>query len=708
MALLLALRLPFLPATLEDIDSVNFDLGVHQYDPVHHQPHPPGYPVYIAIARVAHAWFQSHAAGLAFVSAVFSALSVVPLYLMLARLLSRREAVLACILTLLNPIVWFNSVRPMSDLTGFCLVTATQWILLSAVAEDRPARRTRLWIVGTLLAGFSVGTRLQAVWLVAPLLLYGLWRLRSIWIGAVTFLCGSAAVALWAIPLLVTTGGAGSLLDAFDSMVRNSLPVEPLVTGFSLQRAAAAAVDVVVAPWRLGPGFVIMLLALIGAVKLIRRDRRALVVLTVLFLPYAMYHYALQSTPVLRYAIPVVPLAASLASVAVLRGTRHRYVFPLAAAAAVIVSAVATLPALAAYHRTASPPFQALAHIGTLQAPRGSVVVTGHHMFERYLAQVSGHDVLLPHQGARQTLITYWNEGNRKPVLFLRQPVRNTLLLFGYEPPERLGRWRWPRPVRPFMRGERPGRVELVRLEAPRWFSESGFLITDEVGPLEAVARQQPRLRVRASMRRRPLVVSGFLRNTDAAEISVMHGARGTSRWKVGHQFALRTWLDPTPERVGYLPVTLEASTDAVFTDVWVDRGDRPFIRPSHGFYLPERDAEAELFRWVAPHAIATAYLPAPAGRVTVEGWIPEEYYRLPVELSLEWNGRPLGSLAISTANFRGEWLVSGTPHEPWGELAISMSQSFVPHEVQRNGDRRTLGARIYTLALAPAVPELR
>src|SRR5262245_29042150 len=41
----------FLPPSLEDIDSINFALGLRDFDPAQHQPHPPGYPVYIAVGR---------------------------------------------------------------------------------------------------------------------------------------------------------------------------------------------------------------------------------------------------------------------------------------------------------------------------------------------------------------------------------------------------------------------------------------------------------------------------------------------------------------------------------------------------------------------------------------------------------------------------------------------------------------------------------
>ena len=49
--LFLAAHLSLLPPTLEDIDSVNFALGVRDFDVARHQPHPPGYPVFIALGQ---------------------------------------------------------------------------------------------------------------------------------------------------------------------------------------------------------------------------------------------------------------------------------------------------------------------------------------------------------------------------------------------------------------------------------------------------------------------------------------------------------------------------------------------------------------------------------------------------------------------------------------------------------------------------------
>ena len=51
-AAVLATRLPFLASSLDDIDAVNFALAVGDFDPARHQPHPPGYAVYVLLAKL--------------------------------------------------------------------------------------------------------------------------------------------------------------------------------------------------------------------------------------------------------------------------------------------------------------------------------------------------------------------------------------------------------------------------------------------------------------------------------------------------------------------------------------------------------------------------------------------------------------------------------------------------------------------------------
>src|SRR4030095_13778051 len=52
VAAYVAAHLIFLAPSLEDIDSINFALGLRHFDVANHQPHPPGYPVYLALGHV--------------------------------------------------------------------------------------------------------------------------------------------------------------------------------------------------------------------------------------------------------------------------------------------------------------------------------------------------------------------------------------------------------------------------------------------------------------------------------------------------------------------------------------------------------------------------------------------------------------------------------------------------------------------------------
>src|ERR1700687_5378335 len=71
----LAAHLLFLPASLEDLDSINFALGLRHFDVARHQPPPPGYPLYIALGKAAHAVVPSEARALSLIGIVSGALA---------------------------------------------------------------------------------------------------------------------------------------------------------------------------------------------------------------------------------------------------------------------------------------------------------------------------------------------------------------------------------------------------------------------------------------------------------------------------------------------------------------------------------------------------------------------------------------------------------------------------------------------------------
>lgn len=691
--LLFATRAPFVPPSLEDIDSLNFDLGVHDYDPAAHRPHPPGYPVYIVLAKLAHTIFASHAAALASLSIVFGSLVVVPLYLLFRDLTSRSAAAIACVLTLLNPHVWFNSVRPMSDIVGLFAATTVQWLLVGWMA-----RGGRAWYAGAALAGVAAGIRIQIVWLTVPVMLYGCFRHRSRSVATLTAF--GAGVAMWAVPLLYVLGGPQAAFASVAPVVADTLSVESIVSQWTPRKAAVAATDFLIAPWH-SPAFaaVVLLLAAAGGIALARRHRHGLATALLLFVPYSVYHVLVQDTGTLRYGIPVIPFVALLASVPLARASAAHAL--LASAAFGIAAGAITLPALQAYHTTPSPAVQAVTKVREHISSSERVVASAHYVFDRYLPS-------LPHELERlppvedqewQTLRDFWTGGRREPVLFMRDPGRTTLLLFGRDSRETLGRWSWPRTVQPFLRGARPGMVELVRLTPPRWVTQQGFLAMSE-GRHDGGYMREHRLSVRPGPWGRVFIASGSLHDSsEAADLFLRQGEEVTAKWTVRNDFSVRALLPPLVSD-GYAPVLLESSAPARISDVWVERDTRPVIRPAQGFEFPEHDETARRFRWTAPESRASVYLPTGTARLTIAGRIPIKYYDTPVDVSLFWQGKPLASFAVNGEQFRFEQDLERSPHTPWGELTITSSHSFVPHEHVRNGDRRRLALRIYELEL--------
>lgn len=708
VGLLLAARLPFLAPALDNTDSINFDLGVHDYDPGIFQPHPPGYPVYIALAKAAHGLVAGHAAALALISAIFGSLVVIPLFFLMRTLLRQSPAatsgaVVASAFTLLNPTLWFNGVRPMSDVPAFFFITSAQCLLLAGVGRQAAAGTDRpwLWLLGAACAGLAAGVRLQALWCVGPLFVYTLWRQRSWRLAGVGVF--SVTVAAWLLPMVALSGGVVRFGRSFHLLLANALPGEPLFSRPTLNYAAERAADVLLTPWQDPLLAACMLtLAAIGALILAAANRRLLALWAVLFAPYAGYHYLLQETAAVRYAVPIVPAVAVLAAIALTSlPPRLALAVPLTAAWAAAAAAATTLPALSAYRSSASPSHQALEAVARVP-PDDDAIVFGHHIYERYLHSGRTVDRLKSDAGARAALLTYWKEGGRRPVLFLADPRRLTLLFFGRDTQQSLGYWAWPDAVRGFMQGEQPGAVALVRLSPPRWMTESGLRVSPEAGPVEQVVQEPAVVHVRTSpQRRRTLVVSGVLRQQTSARARLKIGGRPYREWNVGEHFTLRTMIDSLPGSTPYLPLELETTSPVEFTDVWLEPEGQPLIRPTRGFSSPERDEQGRQFRWIGPEATAVAYVPAPRGRLTIEGWLPESYYDLPLTLHLAWNGKPLPPAELREPWFVLEREVQGTDAEGWGELTLRPSHAFVPHERQRNGDHRTLSVRIYGLNIS-------
>jgi len=219
-------RLPFMTQTLYAFDSANYALGVARfYNVAFHQPHPPGYPLYVAFAWVIN--LLSHDANRALVleGIGWSALAVGCTIGLGRALFGPSSGLLAGLLLACTVGFWgYGEVAyPYVALAG---ETAT----LAWLAHSIIAGRQRLALLLGLAWAICAGVRWDAAIFCVPLGLWALWtvswRLR---LGALGL--AAAGVVAWAVPMIALSGGWDVYRQAVASYLNVWSPQSAYVIG---------------------------------------------------------------------------------------------------------------------------------------------------------------------------------------------------------------------------------------------------------------------------------------------------------------------------------------------------------------------------------------------------------------------------------------------------------------------------------------------
>jgi len=205
-------RIPFRGQWLYHWDSVNFALGMERFDVRLHQPHPPGYLLYVLLGRLVNLFVGDTNASLVWISIVFGGLTVVAVYLLGRRLFGRAEAIVAAVFVLTGPAFWFYNEVALTYTVEAFFVTA----IALACLETRRGNQ-RLVLVSAFLLGLAGGVRQTTLVLMLPLWLFSLWRCHWQISVAACVLLGVTVLA-WLVPTVLLSGGPGPYLEASRSI----------------------------------------------------------------------------------------------------------------------------------------------------------------------------------------------------------------------------------------------------------------------------------------------------------------------------------------------------------------------------------------------------------------------------------------------------------------------------------------------------------
>src|SRR5947209_8419665 len=340
--------------TLWDWDEALFCLGMRSYDVTAHHPHPPGFPVYIALGRIVRTVIPSDFRALQMVNLI-AAMLVFPAIFFLARELRLPfvTATIAAALCAFFPNVWFFGGGAFSDIPSLVLV------VFAIACLFRGCRDANSYLIGAALLALAAGIRPQNFLIgLAPGLLATWYRARAAWRDVVfAALVGAITVTVAFGGAIAATGGTkpyfeaakehGEYITRVDSFrSSNRPPLWRLFDRFFIKQYESLALSFITS--------IFVAISIAGAIA--SRDR-AIGFLALTFGPFAIVAWMmLDRYSINRFSIGYCPLFAILAADGIRRLTRPwPRLEPLAGAALIGSFFIWMLPALAIVRNTIAP-----------------------------------------------------------------------------------------------------------------------------------------------------------------------------------------------------------------------------------------------------------------------------------------------------------------------------------------------------------------
>ena len=206
----LASRWPYRARMLYNWDAVQFALALREFDVTKHQPHPPGYVLYVGLGRLVNATLADPTLAYVTLAMVFSAATTVTVYWLAKALYDRTTAGAAATLLAVSPLFWFYGSVGLTyagEAFGATLMALFAYRALQGSVPHLYA--------GAVWLGLAGGLRPSVLLLLLPLWVVSAARgihERKRLVAASALL--AAAVLAWFLPLVWLSGGWRAYLRA--------------------------------------------------------------------------------------------------------------------------------------------------------------------------------------------------------------------------------------------------------------------------------------------------------------------------------------------------------------------------------------------------------------------------------------------------------------------------------------------------------------
>lgn len=307
----LVLRLVFLSPWLEDWDSVQFSLALHEFDILKHQPHPPGYPLYILLGKFLHYFIKSDVKALTFLSALCGSISIFITYLFTKRMFNKKVALFSATILSVLPVHWVLSEIAISNIPGLFFLTLLVYVSYRDLTGNND--KTLLGFI----SGITLGVRATDAPIVIGILLFSALKKRHIKYFIYLSIGLLFGISIWLIPLIQKTG-----FDNFrnaNSEISRYVIWHDMLSGkpFSFYLYMKTRVFTFIKLMNIGYTLPLVLLFIVSLIKIIRKKvfkNTSYQIFFIYFISYTIPLIFFYNQELAQYTLPIAPIIVIVVS----------------------------------------------------------------------------------------------------------------------------------------------------------------------------------------------------------------------------------------------------------------------------------------------------------------------------------------------------------------------------------------------------------
>lgn len=201
-------RIPFVSKYLFEWDSVQFALGIDNFNIIHHQPHPPGYFFYVYSAKLVNLIINNPNYSLITINIILCAIASIIFFIICYKIFQNKLiSFFASIIFITNPFVWFHS--EFANVYIIDCLFALIYFYLSYLIFIEKKNYTYLF---SFLFAIGIGFRQSLVIFFSPLYIfsifyYFLYYKKSIKKLLINIIIFAITNLFWLLPTIILSGG---------------------------------------------------------------------------------------------------------------------------------------------------------------------------------------------------------------------------------------------------------------------------------------------------------------------------------------------------------------------------------------------------------------------------------------------------------------------------------------------------------------------